>query len=162
MAKTSGSIRASKWENSIYHEGGLRKEYYELSKGRQEVVKAVLKEVQNAMRTNLKDKSVTLVAENKQINVQFTPKGVNHVARDAMLTLSGKYLSRSSMINIDTILQQSEYVPTNHSLYKSRKDGKEYFFKYKDKQGRGIYFKVAFDRKDTPKGRYYLYSVTDE
>jgi hypothetical protein len=42
------------------------------------------------------------------------------------------------------------------------KDEIEYFFKYKDKQGRGIYFKVAFDRAQSKQGRYYLYSVTDK
>lgn len=49
------------------------------------------------------------------------------------------------MINIDTILQQSEYVPTSHEHYRGGKDGIEYFFKYKDKQGRGIYFKIAYE-----------------
>ena len=38
----------------------------------------------------------------------------------------------------------------------------EYFFKYKDKKDQGIYFKVAFDRAQGKKGRYYLYSVTDK
>lgn len=64
-----------------------------------------LKSVQKAMWTNLQNKSVTLQADNKDILVQFTKKGTEHVARDAMLTLSGKYMSRKSMINIDEILQ---------------------------------------------------------
>jgi hypothetical protein len=78
-----------------------------------------------------------------------------------MLTLSGKYMSRRSMINIDKILQQAEYIPTSHKLYKGRNDGIEYFFKYKDKTGRNIYFKVAYDKSTNRNGRYYLYSVTD-
>jgi hypothetical protein len=159
MAKSAGHIRASKWDNSIYHEGGVRKEYGELSDARKAIVKAELKSVQAAMWGNLESKSVVLKADGKEIRVGFTKSGTYHAARDAMLTLSGKYMSRKSMINIDTILQQSEYVPTSHELYKGRKDGIEYFFKYKDKQGRGIYFKVAYEPAQGKK--YYLRSVTD-
>ena len=65
------------------------------------------------------------------------------------------------MINIDTILKQSEYVPTSHELYKGRNDGIEYFFKYKDKQGRGIYFKVAYEPGQGQGKKYYLRSVVD-
>lgn len=161
MAKSAGHIRASKWENSIYHEGGVRKEYHELSEGRKATVRAELKSVQAAMWGNLESKSVVLKADGKEIRVGFTKSGIDHTARDAMLTLSGKYMSRKSMINIDAILQQSEYVPTSHELYKGRKDGIEYFFKYKDKQGRGIYFKVAYEPAQGQGKKYYLRSVTD-
>lgn len=161
MAKSAGHIRASKWENSIYHEGGVRKEYGELSDARKAIVKAELKSVQAAMWGNLESKSVVLKADGKEIRVGFTKSGTDHAARDAMLTLSGKYMSRKSMINIDIILQQSEYVPTSHELYKGRKDGIEYFFKYKDKQGRGIYFKVAYEPAQGQGKKYYLRSVTD-
>lgn len=161
MAKSAGHIRASKWDNSIYHEGGVRKEYGELSDARKAIVKAELKSVQAAMWGNLESKSVVLKADGKEIRVGFTKSGTDHAARDAMLTLSGKYMSRKSMINIDTILQQSEYVPTSHELYKGRKDGIEYFFKYKDKQGRGIYFKVAYEPAQGQGKKYYLRSVTD-
>lgn len=161
MAKSAGHIRASKWDNSIYHEGGVRKEYGELSDERKAIVKAELKSVQAAMWGNLKSKSVELKADGKEIRVGFTKSGTDHAARDAMLTLSGKYMSRKSMINIDTILRQSEYVPTSHELYKGRKDGIEYFFKYKDKQGRGIYFKIAYEPAQGQGKKYYLRSVTD-
>ena len=161
MAKSAGHIRASKWDNSIYHEGGVRKEYGELSDARKAIVKAELKSVQAAMWGNLKSKSVVLKADGKEIRVGFTKSGTDHAARDAMLTLSGKYMSRKSMINIDTILRQSEYVPTSHELYKGRKDGIEYFFKYKDKQGRGIYFKIAYEPAQGQGKKYYLRSVTD-
>lgn len=162
MAKSAGHIRASKWENSIYHEGGVRKEYHELSEGRKTAVRAELKSVQAAMWANLQSKALTMKADDKEIVVNFTKKGTDHVARDAMLILSGKYMSRKSMINIDTILQQSEYVPTSHKLYKGRKDGIEYFFKYKDKQGRGIYFKIAYEPAQGQGKKYYLRSVTDK
>lgn len=161
MAKSAGHIRASKWENSIYHEGGVRKEYGELSDARKAIVKAELKSVQAAMWGNLESKSVVLKADGKEIRVGFTKSGTDHAARDTMLTLSGKYMSRKSMINIDTILRQSEYVPTSHELYKGRKDGIEYFFKYKDKQGRGIYFKIAYEPAQGQGKKYYLRSVTD-
>lgn len=51
-------------------------------------------------------------------------------------------------------LQRIEYT-------KKGKMGKNYFFRYKDNDGRGIYFKVAYDRKESNAGRHYLYSVTD-
>lgn len=162
MAKSAGHIRASKWENSIYHEGGVRKEYGELSEGRQAAVRAELKRVQSEMWSNLQSKSVTMHADGEDIEVAFTKRGTYHAARDAMLTLSGKYMSRKSMINIDTILKQSEYVPTSHELYKGRKDGIEYFFKYRDKQGRGIYFKVAYEPGQGQGKKYFLRSVVDE
>lgn len=113
------------------------------------------------MWKTLQNKSVTLRAGDEDINVIFTKDGTEHAARDAMLVLSGKYMSRKSMINIDTILKQSEYVPTSHELYKGRKDGIEYFFKYKDKQGRGIYFKVAYEPGQGQGKKYYLRSVVD-
>lgn len=161
MGKSAGSIRASKWEGDIYTEGGIRREYGELSAGRKAAILAESKAIANSMYRNLADKSVKLPTDAQSINVQFTRKGVEHVARDAMLTLSGKYMSRSSMVHIDKILAKSEYVNTNHSIYKNRKDGKELFFRYKDK-GRGIYFKVVYESKQGEGKRYYLYSVSDK
>lgn len=162
MGKSSGSIRASKWEGDIYTEGGIRREYGNLSVGRKATVLAESKAIAKSMYRNLADKSVTLSADGQSINVQFTRKGVEHVARDAMLTLSGKYMSRSSMVHVDKILAKSEYVPTTHKLYKNRMDGKELFFRYKDKDGRGIYFKVAKETYSGGGKTYYLYSVIDK
>lgn len=162
MAKTSGNVRNSKWHNDIYTVNGIRKEYYELNDERKMVVRAISKKVADEMWNNLSKKSVPLKADGNTINVQFTRSGVDHVVRDAMIVLSGKYMSRNSMKHIDKILAKSEYVPTDHSVYKGRKDGKELFFRYKDKDGRGIYFKVAFDRQTNKEGRYYLFSVVDK
>lgn len=161
MAKTSGGVRNSHWKGNIYTVGGIRKEYYELNEERKTVIRSMSKEVAKEMWRNLHGKSVVLDASGSRINVQFTKSGIDHVARDAMIVLSGKYMSHNSMIHIDGILAKSEYVPTSHSLYKGRKDGKELFFRYRDNDGRGIYFKVAYDRKEINAGRYYLYSVTD-
>lgn len=161
MAKTAGGIRNSKWHGNIYTVGGVRKEYYELSDERKMIVRSMSKDIAKEMWRNLSGKSVVLNAGGSKINVQFTKSGIDHVARDAMIVLSGKYMSRNSMVHINKILAKSEYVPTSHSVYKGRKDGKELFFRYKDKDGRGIYFKVAYDRKESSSGRYYLYSVTD-
>lgn len=125
------------------------------------VVRSICKNVAKDMWKNLADKSVALKADGAAIHVQFTRKGVEHVARDAMLVLSGKYMSRKSMVHIDKILEKAEYVPTSHKVYKDRSDGKTMFFRYKDKDGRGIYFKVAKDYATSSHGRYYLYSVVD-
>lgn len=77
MAKSAGHIRASKWDNSIYHEGGVRKEYGELSDARKAIVKAELKSVQAAMWGNLESKSVVLKADGKEIRVGFTKSGTS-------------------------------------------------------------------------------------
>lgn len=161
MAKTSGNVRNSKWHNDIYTENGIRKEYYELNDERKMVVRAISKKVADEMWNNLSKKSVPLKADGNTINVQFTRSGVDHVARDAMIVLSGKYMSRNSMKHIDRILAKSEYVPTDHKDKKDRKDGKELFFRYKDKDGRGIYFKVAYEPRNGSRKYYYLWSVVD-
>ena len=139
----------------------MRKEYDELSEGRKAAIRAELKRVQSEMWNNLREKSVTLSVEGEDINVVFTKDGTEHAARDAMMTLSGKYMSRKSMVNIDTILQSSKYVEKQVPL-NPRKDKKEFFFAHTDTQGRQIFFKVAFDRTQSKQGRYYLYSVTDK
>lgn len=162
MGKSAGSLRASKWEGGIYTEGGIRREYKDLSDGRKAVIQAESKAIAKSMYRNLADKSVTLSADGRTIDVQFTKKGIEHVARDAMLTLSGKYMSRNSMLHIDRILAKSTFVPTDHKIYKNRTDGKEMFFKYNDKTGRGIYFKVAYEPYNGAQKYYTLYSVTDK
>lgn len=164
MAKTAGSVRGSKWRGDIYTVDGVRKEYHELNDERKMVVRSMSKDIAKEMWRNLFDKSVTLEADGQPVTVQFTRKGVEHVARDAMIVLSGKYMSRKSMRHIDKILKKAEYVPTSHALYKDRgNDGKTMFFRYKDKEGRGIYFKVAYNEKAEKGGkRYVLYSVVDQ
>jgi hypothetical protein len=114
------------------------------------------------MYSNLKDKQVTLNTDKDEITVHFTKKATDHVARDAMMILSGKYMSKKTMINIDKILAKSEYVKNPNILTKSRKDGKSLFFRYVDKTGRGIYFKVAYEKGQKDGKYYYLYSVVDK
>jgi len=160
--KSAGSIRASKWSGDIYTERGVRREYWELSSGRKEAIQKESKRIAKEMYANLFQKTVNLIADGQTISVGFTKQGVEHVARDAMLTLSGKYMSRTSMVNIDKILAQSKYVPTDQVLYKTRKDGKSLFFKYEDSDGRGIYFKIAYEPKQGSKKWYNLYSVSDK
>ncbi len=161
MAKTAGHVRASKWRGDIFTVNGTRREYKDLPLERQNAVKSLVKKVSKNVYNNVKDTSVSLNAGGKAIKVQFTKDGVDHFTRDAMLTLSGKYMSHRSMINVDQLLSASEYVPTSHALYKGRKDGKELFFKYKDKTGRGIFFKIAYEPKQGDGKPYYLYSVGD-
>ncbi len=162
MAKDVGSDRCSSWAGDIYTEDGVRKEYGDLSPERQQAVKEVKKEVVRDMKANLLGKHVMLDADGEQIKVEFISDGIKHVANDAMLTLSGKYFSRDSMVHMDRILAQSTYVPTSHELYKTRTDGKDKFFKYVDSQGRGVYFGVAHDKRGPGhSSRYYLYTVTD-
>jgi hypothetical protein len=161
MAKTAGHVRASKWKGDIFTVNGTRKEYYELPEARKKAVQSLAGKVSAIVYKNVQDKSVNLNAGGKDITVQFTQGGIAHFTRDAMLTLSGKYMSHRSMINVDQLLSVSEYVPTSHALYKGRKDGKELFFRYKDKTGRGIFFKIAYEPKQGEGKPYYLYAVGD-
>ncbi|GEM_PF-1483116 len=161
MAKTAGGIRNSKWHGDIYTVDGVRKEYYELNEERKMVVRSMSKDIAKEMWRNLKDKTVTLGADGSKITVGFTKSGVDHVARDAMLTLSGKYMSPKTMRHVDRLLAKSEYVPTSHEDKKGRNDGKMLFYRYKDKEGRGIYFKVTYEPRNGGRKYYSLYSVSD-
>lgn len=162
MAKESGDNRCSTWSGDPYTVDSVRLEYKDLPDDRKELIKQLQKRTEQEMWENLRDKSVTLDAGGQTINVQFNRKDVNHIAKDALRTLSGKYFSRESMINIDKILASSKYVPTDHLLYKERSDDRTMFFRYKDSQGRGVYFKVGY-RSNPGDGKHYtLHSVSDE
>lgn len=162
MAKESGDNRCSTWEGNPYTVNGERLEYYQLPDDRKELIKQLQKRVEEDMWTNLKHASVLVDADGVKINVQFNRNDVNHVAKDALRTLSGKYFSRESMIHIDRILASAEYVPTNHALYKNRTDDRTMFFRYKDSQGRGVYFKVGY-RANPGDGKHYtLHSISDQ
>lgn len=90
MAKSAGSNRASKWENDMYTIDGVRHEYRDLPEERQKVIRDYSKEVAKEVWNELKDKSVAQVVDGENINIEFDHRGVDHVARDAMLILSGK------------------------------------------------------------------------
>lgn len=161
MAKESGSNRSSAWEGNPYAVNGVRKEYYELPPDRKKLINGIQKRVSDLMWEYLRDKSVKLKADDHTINVQFNHRDVEHVAKDALRILSGKYFSQQSMIHIDHVLSQSEYIPTDHTSYKIRTDDRTMFFRYLDRQGRGIYFKVAY-RSNPGDGKHYtLHSITD-
>lgn len=160
MAKDAGSTRASKWEGDIYTLDGVRHEYRDLPAERQKVIQATSKEVAKEMWNELKDKKVNQVADGKQIVIEFDHRGVDHVARDAMIILSGKYMSKGSMVHIDRILESSTYIPTQHSKSHERTDARQMWFKYRDSQGRGLYFSVA--HSPSAQKKYTLYSVSDE
>lgn len=160
MAKEVGSNRCSNWAGDPYNINGQRLEYYELPDARKDDIKALTKRVAAEMWENLQNKSVEQVADGQKILIEFDHKGIDHIARDALLNLSGKYMSKPSMVNIDHILKESEYVPTEHELKHSRTDHRKIWFKYKDTQGRGVYFSVAHSPNSQKK--YTLYSVSDE
>ena len=69
-------------------------------------------------------------------------------------------MSKESMIHIDRILGSSEYIPTQHSKSHERTDARQMWFKYKDSQGRGLYFSIA--HSPSAQKKYTLYSVSDK
>lgn len=145
--------------DDLYYTGGARREYVDLDQTHKNKVIEVKRRLQNDMFQKLKDVTTTQVIDDGQvIVVHYTNAGIKHFCNDAMVRLSGKYFSESSMMNINQILEKSTYVPTSHALKKARTDGRDMWFKYKDAEGRGVYFKVTWN---THNKIYELYSVTD-
>ena len=167
MAKQSGSVRASKWPrqnpagvfSDMYSQNGVRVEYGQLTSAEKRIVKDAKKKLVKDMFDKLKDVTTKQVIDNGvQIEIKYTKKGLDHFANDAMLHLSGKYFSEASMMRVNEILEKSTYVPGPHGLTHSRNDGRVLWFTYSDSDGRGVFFKVNYNKN--LKG-YELYSVVD-
>ena len=167
MAKTAGNTRTSTWRRNyngesrnLYFRDGKRVEYYELEEAGKSAVKQEKKMIVSKMYQKLQNVTTNQVIDNgERIEINYTNKGLNHFANDAMLTLSGKYFSEASMIKINEILEKAEYIPTRHELSHPRTDKRSLWFTYSDSEGRGVYFKVAYN-KDIKK--YELYSLADK
>ena len=111
MAKASGNTRCSKWTSSnntekrLYYHGDRRLEYNELTRNEKALVKEEKKKISKELYQKLKDKVTKQTIDNeKQITIKYTSRGLDHFANDAMLTLSGKYFSKNSMMRINEIL----------------------------------------------------------
>lgn len=161
MAKGSGDTHASKHENNPYHVNGVRLEYADLPPANKRSVINLKNRYSEGMRKRLRDKTVVLNTDEETITVGFNRRGIDHVVQDAMMKLSGKYFSKHSLYRLDEILEQSTYIPTSHGLYKNRTDGTVMFFKYLDSDGRGVYFKVAYNPTAGDGKKYFLYSMDD-
>ena len=165
MAKGSGSTRVSRWVNrnnsqeKLYFRDGVRVEYAELDTIGKRLVKDEKNKVAKELYAKLKNEKTTQVIDNGQvIQIGYTSKGLDHFANDAMLTLSGKYFSRNSMMRVNEILEKSTYISTSHNLIPPRTDGRDLWFTYTDVDGRGVYFKVCWNNQLKI---HELYSVTD-
>ena len=167
MAKTSGSTRVSKWRPAnaplsadLYYHAGRRMEYWdkEFPKYKKDIIKKtaqrIAKELRKKYQGSVSEKEID---GGEKINVVFTKKGIEHITNDALLTLSGKYFSETSMMRIKEIFDSSEYVKTPHENYKERPDKRALWFAYKDTEGRGVYFKAAVGTS----GQYEIHSVSD-
>lgn len=166
MAKTSGDTRCSKWKSSVetderlYYHNGVRVEYSELSDREKKLVKNEKSKIAKALYSKLKDeKTMQVIDDGKEITIRYTSHGLDHLANDAMLSLSGKYFSKESIMKVNEILEKSKYIPTQHGLSHPRTDGRELWFKYTDSDGRGVYFSVCWNEKINI---HELYSVTDK
>ena len=155
MAKGAGYTRASKWRINtptsfvqLYYKNGVRQEYPDLTEKAKELVKKEKNRIAKAMYAKLMSESTSQVIDNgKEISIHYTSKGLKHFANDAMIKLSGKYFSSDSMMNINSILARSTYVPTTHNLTHPRTDGREVWFSYKDADSRDVYLKVSWNNK---------------
>ena len=146
---------------SLYTENGRRYNYGGLSDRGKRRVQSEMKSVSSEMYKRLKSRSVLLKTDTGRITVQFTHKNISHFVRDAMMTLGGRYLNRHDMVHIDGILSKAKYVKTSNLDIKGRRDGKQLFFRYKDRTGRGVYFKVAYEPNNGERKYYTLYSVSN-
>ncbi len=162
MAKGSGNTRCSSHGGNPYHVNGVRKEYWELPQSQQRTVQSLMKTYSKGMRDNLREKTVMMKSDGKEIQVGFNREGCDHLVRDAMMKLSGKYFSKNSLYNFDRILEKAVELPSSHALYKERHDGKTKFFKYTDNEGRGVIIKVAYNPTAGDKKRYFPYSLDDK
>lgn len=161
MAKGSGNTRCSSHGGNPYHVNGVRKEYWELPQSQQRTVQSLMKTYSKGMRDNLREKTVMMKSDGKEIQVGFNREGCDHLVRDAMMKLSGKYFSKNSLYNFDRILEKAVELPSSHALYKERHDEKTKFFKYTDNEGRGVIIKVAYNPTAGDKKRYFPYSLDD-
>lgn len=166
MANGSGSTRVSRWVNrnnsqeKLYFRDGVRVEYAELDTIGKRLVKDEKNKVAKELYAKLKNEKTTQVIDNGQvIQIGYTSKGLDHFANDAMISLSGKYFSRNSMMSVNEILEKSIYTPTSHSLIHPRTDGRDLWFTYTDADGRGVYFKVCWNNNLK---MHELYSVVDK
>ena len=170
MAKDSGHVRASRWAKPVngsregevedlYFRDGRRVEYSQLTNDKKRIVKQEKKRIARELFQKLKNKKTPQIIDNGEtIEIYYTSKGLDHFCNDAMLNLSGKYFSESSMMRINEILEKSTYIPTDHGKSHSRGDDREFWFTYEDAEGRGVYFKVAWQKSMK---KYTLYSVVD-
>lgn len=162
MAKGPGDTRCSRHQGDPYTVNGVRLEYYDLPQSNQRSVQLLMRTYERGMKSNLRDKAVELSAgKMKTIIVGFNGKGIEHVVRDAMMKLSGKYFSKDSLYRFDEILAKSEYIPTSHDLYKDRNDGITHFYKYADSDGRGVIIKIAHNPTAGDKKYFFVYSIDD-
>lgn len=150
MSKASRSTRCSKWETSnnalqkLYFHNGKRVEYNELSDSEKKLVKNEKKNVAKVLFTKLKDKETRQVIDNgRQITIHFTSRVLDHFANDAMILLTSKYFNKKTMMRVNEILESSVYVPTSHTLKKTRTDGRDMWFKYSENEERYVFFKVC-------------------
>lgn len=107
-------------QQKLYFHNGERVEYNELSDREKKLVKNEKKKIAKVLFVKLKDKETRQVIDNgQQITIKFTSRGLDHFANDAMISLSGKYFSKKSMMRVNKILEKSVYIPTSHTFNSS-------------------------------------------
>lgn len=165
MAKASGSTRTSTWRHAnsdvqLYYRNGERVEYRDLDERGKKLVRETRDRVAQELYSRLKEiKTEQTIDDNKKIKIGYTKHGLEHFANSAMVILSGKYFSRASMLRINEILENAKYIPSSHELTHARSDMRQLWFTFKDDEGRGVYFKVCWNKQINS---YELYSAADK
>ena len=96
MPKGPGNTRVSTWRNGLYmHTAGNRQNFNRLPIPAKEAIVQEKKAVIRDMKAKLIGiKTPQIIDNGKQIEIEYTSKGISHFANDAMVVLSGKYFSR--------------------------------------------------------------------
>lgn len=164
MAKMAGSTRVPHWgstgnsyEGDLFFFNGQRRRFKNLPDDMKRVIWQVQEQIAKEMWQRLKNVKTPQFIDGKPVVIEYVHRDVIHAARDMMVVLSGKYFSRESMLRINETLEKAEYIPTPHNDKEDRKDGRKMWFKYKDTDGRGVYFGVS----KIMDGRYTLHTITD-
>ena len=122
-----------------------------------------MKELREKAYRNLKDKTLQLKLNDERIiTIAFPRKSVDHLVNEIMLKLSGGNFTEHNIIHIDEILRRSKYVPTSGELTKERSDDIKGFFRYRDRTGKEVDFKIAYDPKSGNGIPYYPWAVNDK
>ena len=139
---------------------GVRFEYKDLPGSRKKLIKAFKKKLVKDIFGIVSNKRAhNVIDDGVKISIRFTRRGIDHFCNDVLLTLSGMYFDEESMKSKDTILSNANYVQTSHEKIHYRTDGRDLWFAYLDSEGRGVYFKVCFNKNI--KG-YEFYSAEKE
>ena len=143
---------------SLFTENHERKEYWELSEYKRQIIDNEINRLVDIAMQSLKDKKeIVEIEEGETIEVQFVKKGLRHIVRNLLRQLSGRFLSESDIVEFNKIIKRSKYIEKQNNSTKD--NAKDYFLVFKDEGGTELYIKVAHEPRQGNKKEFYPYHV---